>query len=113
MPEELVKSRVLAGHINRCRRVYVFVCWSAGEDGGDWYSISKESAREIVADAQERGIDVIIELQENGRDLYIGAETEIEDEETEEGEEEEGEEEEDPAGVDEPSGGPHDHDKQS
>lgn len=71
IPEaEPMKPRQVAGEINRAREVFVYVCWGVGADGEDYYPISKQAAKEIVAHAQESDLDIYV--AKNGRKLYIG-----------------------------------------
>jgi hypothetical protein len=69
-PQITMSWRELAGAINRAKHVCVYVCWGPGEDGEDYYQISKEAARKISEHAHEADIRVTVSWDK--RDLLIG-----------------------------------------
>jgi hypothetical protein len=89
-----MKPRELGGALKEATDVWLWV--TLNKYAGFWLNISKAQAREIIDAAKEDGVEVI-RVEEDGGELFIGGDEEIEAEAAlaEPAEEAEGEEEED------------------
>jgi hypothetical protein len=72
-----MRPREVAGKINAAPECKVFVAYSGHESGGTYLTVSRPQAKQIIADAREKGIDDLDVTVDARGVVYIGDELEL------------------------------------